>query len=48
MENPTTYTAPFALTVISWVSIGIAALAALWLTFDIIYRRGWMTMMAIM
>lgn len=42
------YTPPFALTIISWISIGIAALAALWLIFDILNCRGWRTMMAIM
>lgn len=42
------YTPTFALTIVSWTSIGIAALAALWLTFDILYCRGWRTMMAIM
>jgi hypothetical protein len=52
MENldmpSSTYAPSLALTVISWVSIGIAALASLWLTFDIVYRRGWRSMMAIM
>ncbi|KAJ4507495.1 hypothetical protein HRR83_004073 [Exophiala dermatitidis] len=39
---------PLALTVISWVSISIATLASLWITFDIVYRRGWRSMMAVM
>lgn len=43
-----TYTPPLGLTVISWVSIGVAVLASLWLTFDIVYRRGWRSMMAVM
>ncbi|KAK5290591.1 hypothetical protein LTR99_011046 [Exophiala xenobiotica] len=52
MENlnmrSSTYTPPLALTVFSWISVGIAVLASLWLTFDIVYRRGWRSMMAIM
>jgi len=43
-----TYTPPLTLTVISSISIGIAALASIWLTFDIVRRRGWRSMMAIM
>ncbi|KAK5562177.1 hypothetical protein LTR43_012228 [Exophiala xenobiotica] len=43
-----TYTPPLPLVVISWISLGIAVLASLWLTFDIVYRRGWGSMMAIM
>jgi len=42
------YTPPYPLSVVSWVSIAIASLASLWLTFDIVHRRGWRTMMAIM
>ncbi|KAK4954714.1 hypothetical protein LTR66_002306 [Elasticomyces elasticus] len=52
MENinlpSSTYKSSLTLTVISWVSIGIAVLASLWLVFDIVYRRGWKSMMAIM
>lgn len=47
MTSPT-YVPPLPLTVISSVSIGIAALASLWITFDILYRRGWRSMMGIM
>ena len=42
------YTPPFALTIISRVSLGVAVLASLWLTSDIFYRRGWRSMMAVM
>ena len=42
------YTPPLGLTIISSISIGIAGLIAIWILFDIIIRRGWKTMMAIM
>ncbi|KIW87474.1 uncharacterized protein Z519_11797 [Cladophialophora bantiana CBS 173.52] len=42
------YAPPPALTAVSWVSVGIAALASLWITYDIIYHRRWKHMMAIM
>merc|ERR1711939_202913 len=42
------YTPPFALIIISRVSLGVAVLASLWLTSDIFYRRGWRSMMAVM
>ena len=52
MENlnmpSSTYVPKLALTVISSISIGVAALASIWLTFDIVHRRGWRSMMAIM
>ncbi|EME78991.1 uncharacterized protein MYCFIDRAFT_208641 [Pseudocercospora fijiensis CIRAD86] len=42
------YHEPLALIVISSVSIGIAAIAALVIAIDIILRRGWRTMMLVM
>ncbi len=42
------YVPPLGLTIISSISIGIAGLVALWIMLDIIWRRGWKTMMAIM
>ena len=42
------YTPPLGLTIISSISIGVAGLVALWIAFDIAWRRGWETMMAIM
>lgn len=42
------YKEPVALIVISSISIGIAAVAALWIALDIILRRGWKSMMFIM
>lgn len=42
------YKEPIALIVISSVSIGIAAIAALWIAIDIVLRRGWRSMMLIM
>ena len=42
------YTPPLGLTIISSISIGIAGLVALWIMLDIIWRKGWKTMMAIM
>ncbi|KAH8756947.1 hypothetical protein BGZ57DRAFT_944681 [Hyaloscypha finlandica] len=43
-----TYNPPLSLTIIGTVLIGLATLVAAWITFDIIVRRGWKTMMAIM
>lgn len=42
------YKEPLALIIISSISIGIAAIAALWVATDIIIRRGWRSMMLIM
>ncbi|KAF7198637.1 hypothetical protein HII31_00376 [Pseudocercospora fuligena] len=44
----TTYHEPLALIVISSFSIGIAAIAALFIAIDIVLRRGWRSMMAVM
>jgi hypothetical protein len=46
--NSSSYDPPLALTVISSISIGIAGIAAVWITLDIVLRRGWKSMMAIM
>lgn len=43
-----TYHEPLALIIISSISIGGAAIVALWITSDIILRRGWKSMMAVM
>ena len=42
------YNPPLALTVISSVSIGIAGVCSAWILLDIVLRRGWKSMMAIM
>lgn len=42
------YDPPLALTIVSSVSIGLGGLAAFTIAFDIIWRRGWRSMMAIM
>lgn len=42
------YHEPVALTIISSISIGIAAIFSAWIAVDIIIRRGWKSMMAIM
>lgn len=42
------YTPPLALTIISSIFISVAALGSLWILLDIVYRKGWRTMMAIM
>lgn len=42
------YNPPLALTVISAISIGVAAVFSLWILFDIVQRRGRRSMMAIM
>jgi hypothetical protein len=42
------YNPPLSLTIIGTIFIGLATLVAAWITFDIIVRRGWKTMMAIM
>ena len=39
---------PLALVILSSISIGIGAVASLWITFDIVSRKGWRTMMGIM
>ena len=46
--NQQAYSPPLALTVISSISIGVAAVVALWISLDIIWRRGWKSMMAVM
>ena len=46
--SESTYHEPLALVIISSISIGIAAIFAGWIALDIILRRGWRTMMAIM
>ena len=43
-----TYNPPLALTIIGTIFIGSTTLVAAWIMFDIIVRRGWETMMAIM
>ncbi len=48
MQRISVYTPPLSLTIVSSISIGIAALFSLWILFDIIYRRGWKSMMAVM
>jgi len=47
-QATSSYTPPLALTIVSSISIGIAALVALWVLIDIILRRGWKSMMAVM
>ena len=42
------YNSPLALTVISSISIGVAGVFSVWILLDIIQRRGWKSMMAIM
>lgn len=42
------YNPPLALTVISSISIGVAGIVAVWIALDIVLRRGWNSMMAIM
>merc|ERR1712130_1052073 len=42
------YNQPTALIIISSVSIGLGAIAAAWILLDIIWRRGWRSMMYIM
>lgn len=46
--SSSSYNEPVSLIVISSVSIGIAAIAALWISLDILWRRGWRSMMTIM
>lgn len=46
--SATQYQEPLALVIIGSISIGTAATAAAWITFDIASRRGWRSMMAIM
>ncbi|KZT51127.1 hypothetical protein CALCODRAFT_521551 [Calocera cornea HHB12733] len=48
MDSSTTYEPPLALTIIGTIFIGLALLVSLWIAGDIILRRGWNTMMAIM
>jgi hypothetical protein len=43
-----TYHPPLSLTIIGTIFIGLATLIAAWITYDIIARRGWETMMAVM
>jgi hypothetical protein len=43
-----TYNPPLSLTIIGTIFIGLTTLVAAWITFDIIVRRGWETMMAVM
>lgn len=43
-----TYHEPLVLVIISSISIGVAAIVALWIAGDIILRRGWKSMMAVM
>lgn len=42
------YEEPLSLVVIFSISIGIAGLVAILVAYDIVVRRGWRTMMAIM
>ena len=39
---------PLALIILSSISIGLGAIAALWIAYDIVARKGWQTMMGIM
>ncbi|KAK5243947.1 hypothetical protein LTR40_003642 [Exophiala xenobiotica] len=48
MGSSESYHQPTALIVISSVSIGLGAIAAAWILLDIIWRRGWRSMMYIM
>merc|ERR1711939_337962 len=48
MGSLESYHQPTALIVISSVSIGLGAIAAAWILLDIIWRRGWRSMMYIM
>lgn len=48
MAETTPYREPLALVILSTISIGLAAIAALWILIDIILRRGWRSMMLIM
>ncbi|KAI6824491.1 hypothetical protein KC343_g184 [Hortaea werneckii] len=42
------YNQPTALVIISSVSIGLGAIASAWILLDIVWRRGWQSMMYIM
>ncbi|OCL11631.1 hypothetical protein AOQ84DRAFT_183488 [Glonium stellatum] len=42
------YNEPLALVIISTIFIGVATVFALWIALDIIWRKGWKTMMTIM
>jgi hypothetical protein len=42
------YNPPLSLTIIGAIFIGLATLVAAWITLDIVIRRGWQTMMAVM
>jgi hypothetical protein len=42
------YNPPLSLTIIGTIFIGLATLVAAWITLDILIRRGWATMMAVM
>jgi hypothetical protein len=42
------YNPPLSLTIISSIFIGLAGLVSIWIAFDILVRRGWKSMMAVM
>ena len=44
----TTYHPPLLLTIIGTIFIGLTTLVAAWITFDIVVRRGWKIMIAVM
>ena len=48
METQIQYRPPLALEIISAIFLGSFALVAAWIALDIIRRKGWRTMMAIM
>lgn len=43
-----TYDPPLVLTILSAISLGVAFVVAIWVAADIIVRKGWRSMMAIM
>lgn len=43
-----TYNPPLVLTIIGTIFIGSALLVALWILLDIVLRKGWQSMMAVM
>lgn len=45
---PPTYNPPLVLTILGTIFIGLALLVALWILFDMIFRKGWRSMMAVM
>ncbi|KAL8794461.1 MAG: hypothetical protein Q9195_002934 [Heterodermia aff. obscurata] len=48
MDNMETYQVPAALTVLAGIFLAIGAICAITVTFDILWRRGWKSMMSVM